>query len=121
MNVKYPYGFDSRGHTAETHLAGHIRDMIEQILLTSPGERVNRPTFGCGVTQLVFAPNSDALAATQQQVVQASLQQWLSDLIQVNAVDVTAQDSTLLITVTYTIIRSRQQQTQQFVYGGAAA
>jgi phage baseplate assembly protein W len=101
-------------------LPGHISQMIEEILLTSPGERVNRPTFGCGVTQLVFAPNSDALAATQQQVIQASLQQWLSDLIRVNAVNVTAQDSTLLITVTYTIIQSQQQQTQQFAYGGAS-
>ena len=121
MNVKYPYGFDNTGHTAQTDLPGHIVDMIEQILLTSPGERINRPTFGCGVPQLAFAPNSDALAATQQQVVQASLQQWLSDLIRVNSVDVTAQDSTLLITVTYTIIQSQQQQTQQFVYGGASA
>ena len=121
MNLKYPYGFDSRGRTAETDLPGHIRDMIEEILLTSPGERVNRPTFGCGVGQLVFAPNSDALAATEQQVIQSSLQQWLSDLIRVNNVKVTAQDSTLLITVAYTIIQSQQQQTQQFVYGGASA
>ncbi len=75
--------------------------------------------MAAGHSQLVFAPNSDALAATQQQVIQASLQQWLSDLIRVNAVDVSAQDSTLLITVTYTIIQSQQQQTQQFVYGGA--
>lgn len=119
MNVNYPYGFDSSGHTAQTGLASHISQMIEQILFTSPGERVNRPSFGCGVNQLVFAPNSDALAATQQQVIQASLQQWLSDLIRVNAVKVTAQDSTLLIAVTYTIIQSQQQQTQQFVYGGA--
>ena len=117
--MKYPYGFDSSGNTAQTDLPGHIVDIIEQILLTSPGERVNRPTFGCGVTRLVFAPNSDALAATQQQVIQASLQQWLSDLIRVNAVDVSAKESTLLITVTYTIIQSQQQQTQQFVYGGA--
>lgn len=121
MNVNYPYGFDSSGHTAQTDLPGHILQMVEQILLTSPGERVNRPTFGCGVNQLVFAPNSDALAATQQQVIQASLQQWLSDLIRVNSVNVTAQDSTLLITVSYTIIQSQQQQTQQFVYGGATS
>ena len=120
MNVNYPYGFDSTGHTAQTDLPSHIEQMIEQILLTSPGERVNLPTFGCGVMQLVFAPNSDALAAAQQQVVQASLQQWLSDLIRVNAVNVTAEESTLLITVTYTIIQSQQQQTQQFVYGGAS-
>src|SRR5271170_4787897 len=121
MNVKYPYGFDSSGRTAQTDLPGHISDMIEEILLTSPGERVNQPTFGCGVMQLVFAPNSDALAGAQQKVIQASLQQWLSDLIRVNAVYVTAQDSTLLITITYTIIQSQQQQTQQYVYGGASA
>ena len=121
MNVKYPYGFDNSGHTAQTDLTGHIRDMVEQILLTSPGERVNRPTFGCGVTQLVFAPNSGALAATQQQVVQGSLQQWLPDLIKVNSVDIQPQESTLFITVTYTIIQSQQQQTQQFVYVGTTA
>ncbi len=121
MNVQYPYGFDSTGHTAQDDLPRHIVDMIEQILLTAPGERVNRPSFGCGVNQLVFAPNSDALAATQQQIIQAALQQWLSDLIKVNSVIVTARDSTLLITVSYTIIQSQQQQTQQFVYGGAAS
>lgn len=121
MNVQYPYGFDSTGHTAQADLPNHISQMIEQILLTSPGERVNLPTFGCGVPQLVFAPNSDALAGAQQKVIQASLQQWLSDLIQVNSVYVTAQDSTLLITITYTIIASQQQQTQQYVYGGASA
>ena len=121
MNVQYPYGFDGSGHTAQDDLPTHILDMVEQILLTAPGERVNRPTFGCGVNQLVFAPNSDALAAAQQQVIQASLQQWLSDLIKVNSVSVSAQDSTLLITITYTIIQSQQQQTQQFVYGGAAS
>jgi phage baseplate assembly protein W len=121
MFVKYPYGFDSSGHTAQTDLPGHILDMIEQTLLTAPGERVNRPTFGCGVNRLVFAPNSDALAAAEQQVIQASLQQWLSDLIKVNSVTVTPQDSTLLITITYTIIQSQQQQTQQFVYGAKAS
>jgi phage baseplate assembly protein W len=120
MNLAFPYGFDSTGHTAQADLASHIRDMVEQILLTSPGERVNRPTFGSGTAQLVFAPNSDVLAAAQQQVIQAGLQQWLADLIRVQSVKVTANDATLLITVIYTIIQTQQQQTQQFVYGGAA-
>jgi len=120
MNLNHPYLFDSSGHTAQTGTPSHIYQMIEQILFTSPGERVNRPTFGCGVEQLVFAPNRDALAATQQQLIQAALQQWLSDLIIVNAVTVVAQDSTLLITISYTIRQSQQPQTQQFVYGGPA-
>ena len=120
MFPAYPYGFDNSGATARTDLRGHIRDMIEQILLTSPGERVNRPTFGCGSAQLVFAPNSDVLAAAQQQVIQSSLQQWLSDLIRVQSVDVSAQDSTLLIMVRYTIVQTQQMQTQQFVYGASS-
>jgi phage baseplate assembly protein W len=120
MYLAYPYSFDNSGATAQTDLNRHIRDMIEQILLTSPGERVNRPNFGCGVAQLVFAPNSDVLAAAQQQVIHSSLQQWLSDLIRVQGVDVSAQDSQLLITIRYTIVQTQQQQTQQFVYGGTA-
>jgi uncharacterized protein len=121
MNVQYPYGFDSSGHTAQADLPDHISQMIEQILLTAPGERVNLPTFGCGVNQLVFAGNSDALAGAQQKVIQASLQQWLADLIQVNAVYVVAEESTLEITVIYTILQTQQQETQQYVYGGASA
>ncbi len=119
MYLTYPYRFDN-GATAQTDLSGHIRDMIEQIVLTSPGERVNRPTFGCGVAQLVFAPNSDVLAAAQQQTIQAALQQWLSDLIRVQNVEVAAQDATLLITIRYTIVQTQQQQTQQFVYGASS-
>ena len=118
MNLAFPYAFDGTGHTAQTDPLTHIGDMIEQILFTSPGERVNRPTFGSGTAQLVFAPNSDVLAAAQQQAVQAALQQWLSDLIRVQSVKVTADDSTLQMTVIYTVIQSQQQQTQQFVYGG---
>ncbi|MEI6542164.1 MAG: GPW/gp25 family protein [Methylococcales bacterium] len=117
MNLAYPYAFDNRGWTAQAGLRQHINDMIEQILLTSVGERVNRPNFGCGVSQLVFAPNSDILAAAQQQVIQSALQQWLSDLIRVQAVEVSAQDASLLITVSYLILHNQQQQTEQFVYG----
>ena len=61
--VDYPFSFDTRGRTSDTTADDHIRDLIEQILFTSPGERVNRPTFGCGLNQLVFAPNSPELAA----------------------------------------------------------
>jgi phage baseplate assembly protein W len=121
MNLQFPYSFDSSGLTAQTDLASHIRQMIELILFTSPGERVNRPTFGTATATLVFAPNSDTLAAAQQQVIQASLQQWLSDLIKVQGVDVVNDDATLEITIRYTIIQTQQQQTETFVYGGALA
>jgi phage baseplate assembly protein W len=117
-NLAFPYGFDAAGHTAQAASpAAHIGDMIEQILFTAPGERVNRPTFGSGTAQLVFEPNSDVLAAIQQQAIQAGLQQWLSDLIRVQSVSVTTDDATLLVTVAYTVIASQQQLTEQFVYG----
>jgi phage baseplate assembly protein W len=118
-NLAFPYAFDASGHTAHSDPLAHIGEMIEQILFTSPGERVNRPTFGSGTAQLVFAPNSDVLAAAQQQAVQAGLQQWLSDLIRVQSVDVTAGEATLQVTVIYTVIESQQQHTQQFVYGAS--
>lgn len=114
MQLNYPFQFDGRGRTAEATEEKHIHDMIEQILFTSPGERVNRPTFGSGLMQLVFEPNSDALAASLQFSVQGSLQQWLGDFIQVEKVDVQNADATLQVTVQYTIRRTQQRKTAQF-------
>ena len=116
--IDYPFHFDSRGRTAQTSEEEHIRDLIEQVLFTSPGERVNRPTFGSGILQLLFAPNSDALAAATQFTVQAALQQWLGDLIQVESVEVESEDSTLRVLVQYTVRRTQQQQLAQFTRGG---
>ena len=75
MNIDFPFHYDSRGATASAGYADHVRDMIEQLLFTNPGERVNRPDFGCGLLQLVFAPNSPELAATLQFTAQAALEQ----------------------------------------------
>jgi hypothetical protein len=117
MNVDYPYHFDNRGRTAAATDDEHIRDMIEQVLFTTPGERVNRPTFGCGLMQLVFAPNSDALAAATQVTVQGALQQWLGDLIEVESVQVTSREATLLVEVQYFVRRTQQRQVAQFSRG----
>lgn len=117
MQVDYPFSIDGRGRTATTADADHIRDLIEQVLFTAPGERVNRPTFGCGLMQLVFAPNSDALAGATQLMVQGALQQWLGDLIQVEAVQVESAEATLTVTVQYVIRRSQQRQVAQFSRG----
>jgi phage baseplate assembly protein W len=118
MNPDYPFHFDGRGRTASTDDDDHIRDLIEQLLFTRSGERVNRPDFGSGLLQLVFAPNSDELAATAQFLVQGSLQQWLGDLIQVEGVKVDSYESTFQITVQYTIRRTQQRQIAQFGPGG---
>jgi len=119
MNVDYPFHFNTRGRTAAAEDDDHIRDLIEQVLFTSPGERVNRPDFGAGLLQLVFAPNSDALAAATQRSVQGALQQWLGDLIQVQSVDVQNEDAMLRVTVSYLVRRTQTMQTAAFTNGRA--
>jgi len=114
MQIDHPLHFDSRGRTALTNDDDHLRDLIEQVLFTAPGERVNRPDFGSGLLQLVFAPNSDELAATTQFLVQGALQQWLGDLIQVEQVAVDTDDAVLQVTVQYSVRRTQQQQVAQF-------
>ena len=118
--VAFPFHFDGRGRTADADVERHLRDLIEQVLLTSPGERVMRPSFGTGVLQLVFAPNSPEVAATTQFLVQSALQQWLGDRIAVEAVDVEARDSTLLVQVRYVDRRTQARSTVAFTTPGGA-
>jgi Bacteriophage baseplate protein W len=115
--LDYPYQIDGRGRTAGADQDEHIRDLIEQVLFTAPGERVNRPTFGSGLMQIVFAPNSDELAATTQFLAQGALQQWLGDLIQLEGVLVENVDSTLRVTVQYIVRVTQQRQVAQFTRG----
>jgi hypothetical protein len=114
MNLAYPYSYSTLGRTAEVPDDHHVRDLIEQVLFTAPGERVMMPTFGSGVAQLVFAPNAIELASATQMLVQASLQQWLGSLIAVQGVSVQADDSTLTVTVQYALVGSNQVQVQTF-------
>ncbi len=114
MNIAFPYQFDTRGRTAESDDDHHIREMIEQLLFTNPGERVNRPTFGSGLLQLVFAPNSPELAAATQLMIQGALQQWLGELIHVDAVDVQSDDAKVIVTIRYLVRRTQQPQVAQF-------
>jgi uncharacterized protein len=120
-SVSFPYAFDHRGRTAESSDDRLIRQMIEQVLFTAPGERVNRPDFGAGLNRLVFAPNGDALAAATQLVAQASLQQHMGDLIQVEAVEVEALDATLVVTVRYRVRRTQELRLAEFRTQGGMA
>ncbi|HSE15786.1 MAG TPA: GPW/gp25 family protein [Pyrinomonadaceae bacterium] len=119
MNIDFPFHYDTRGRTAATDDDDHVRDMIEQLLFTSPGERVNRPDFGSGLLQLIFAPNSPELAAALQFTVQAALQQWLGDVIQVQSLEVSSEDSKLQVELNYFVLRTGEQRTDLFVRGGA--
>jgi phage baseplate assembly protein W len=118
--VGYPLQFDSRGLTVQTDEVAHVHDLIEQVLFTSPGERVNRPTFGSGLQQLVFEPASDAIAGTLQFVVQGALQQWLGNLIEVESLEVTGEESAVTVRLVYLIRRTRQRVTDQFTSRGPA-
>ena len=114
MNIDFPFHFDGRGRTAAAGGDEHIRDMLEQLIFTNPGERVNRPDFGSGILQLVHAPNSPELAATLQFTLQAAIQRWLGDVIELRALAVESVDSTLSVDVTYAVRRTNEQQANHF-------
>ena len=114
MNIAFPFDIDGRGRTAATDDQDHIRDLIEQLLFTNPGERVNRPDFGSGLLQMVFQPTSLELAAALQFTLQAALQQWLGDLIQLQAVHVDSTEGTLQVTVQYMNRDDQVTRTAQF-------
>lgn len=106
-NIAFPYRIDGRGRSAEAENDdAHLRDMIEQVLFTVPGERAMRPDFGCGLLQLVFAPSGVELAATLQMLVQGALQQWLGDLLRIDEVTAESVDGTLTVRVAYTVLRT---------------
>lgn len=118
LEYNFPFQVDKDGRTAITASeSDHIRQMIEQVLFTTPGERVNRPTFGTGINQLLFAPLSSELLTATQLLVQGALQQWLGDLIVINSVVITSNESTLEIQVAYTVIANQQTQVAQFTVG----
>jgi phage baseplate assembly protein W len=119
MNVNFPFRFDGRGRTAEADADEHVRDLMEQVIFTSPGERINRPTFGSGLLQLAFAPNSDELGAATQFLIQGALHQWMGELIQVQEVSVECEGETLRVTVEYVLRRTGATEVAQFVRGEA--
>lgn len=115
VDIAFPFAVDGRGRTADADYATHVRDMIELLLFTSPGERVMRPDFGCGLLGLAFEPNSPELAATLQISIQAQLQRWLGDVITAVALDVTSEDDMLRITVSYVVLATGTQTTEIFL------
>jgi phage baseplate assembly protein W len=121
MNIYFPYQFDGRRRTREAAAQDYVQQLVEQVLFTSPGERVNLPDFGSGLLQLPFAPNSVEMAAATQFSVQAALQKWLSKYVKVQSVQATAVDSTLTVTVQYSLLNTDVTQLQTFVYGGTGS
>ena len=114
MQIRFPFGFDGRGRSAEADDAAHLRQLIEQLLFTQQGERVNRPDFGSGLMQLVFAPAGDELTAATQFLVQGALQRWLGDRIQLEAVAVQADDGKLLVNIRYAVLATGERRNEVF-------
>jgi phage baseplate assembly protein W len=104
-SVRYPFGVDAgAGRLAqEPDYAQHVEQMIRQVLLTAPGERINRPDFGCGLRQMVFAPNSDAAAQLLRVMVQQAVERWLDSVITVDTVDVLATTEVLQVRLVYVL------------------
>ncbi|MBC7992223.1 MAG: GPW/gp25 family protein [Rhizobacter sp.] len=118
MSLDHPYHFDGSGRTATTGHADHVRDLIEQVLFTSPGERVMRPDFGAGLLSMVFEPNSVALAGTAQFLLKSGLQRHLSHLIAVDTVVVENIDAALQVTVRYVLLAEGRAQEASFSVPG---
>jgi phage baseplate assembly protein W len=111
----FPFRVDGRGRTAETGEDDHVRDLIHEVLFSSAGERVNRPDFGCGISQLVFQPASTSLAAATQFLVQGALTRWLDTVIAVQRVDVIVEDSALKVKVVFTKRSTGEERTAEFL------
>ena len=118
MIMSFPYQFDDRGRTATSAADQHVRELIEQLVLTSPGERVMRPDFGTGLAQLVFAPGGPELAASLQYLVQSAVQGYLADEIAVDDVTVTSLDGAVTVTVAYTVRTTSLAQVTSVSIGG---
>jgi Bacteriophage baseplate protein W len=119
IDLDFPLRIDAAGRTATTGRDDHVRDLIEQLLFTAPGERVNRPDFGSGLLDLVFAPTSPEVAAALELAVQAALQRWLGDVIEVLALEVDSEEATLRIGLRYRILATGEVRTD--VLEGEAA
>lgn len=117
----HPLHVDSRGRTAAVDRAGHLRDLVEQVLFTAPGERVMRPGFGAGVAQLLFEPAGPEVAATTRLLVQSSLEQWLGAVIEVRAVEVSFEEGALYVDVAFAERRTGLESAERFEVPRGAA
>lgn len=119
MDIDFPWHYDARGRTARTSSDEHVRDMLELLIFTDPGERVNRPDFGSGLRQLVFAPNSPELAAALEFTMQAAIQRELGDVLSLERLSVISEDASIHVVIDYVVLRTGQAGTAD-LRGGVA-
>jgi len=110
-SIRHPVSVDAglgRLQVEESY-AAHVEQLMRQVLLTNPGERINRPDFGCGLRRMVFAPNSDLSASLLQVSVTQALDEWLSSVVETEEVTVTAENEKLLVVIRY-VLKARQER-----------
>ncbi|QNE74105.1 hypothetical protein F0344_05345 [Streptomyces finlayi] len=119
-DIAFPFRSDRRGRTAHAAHDEHVRDLVEQLLFTSPGERVMRPDFGCGLLDLVFTPNSPELASALELSVEAALQRWLGELIDVESLDVVSEENVVRVYLRYVVRSTGNRRDEVFEGSGPA-
>ena len=109
---EYPFSVDEGlGRlAAQTDLAEHVEQMIKQVLFTDPGERINRPEFGCGIRRMVFALNSPEMASLAQVTIQQALDKWLINVLTVNKIEVSSENETMNINISYFLKVDKEQR-----------
>jgi phage baseplate assembly protein W len=115
FQVDFPFRVGPRGRTGTTGYAEHVRDMVEQLLFTTPGERVNRPELGCLLADMVFETNGTEQAAAVQSSAMGALERWLGDVILVDSLTATPIDSTLRVVVSYRLLATGEERTDTLV------
>jgi len=106
----FPYRISPTGTTAQTDRDGQIRDMVEQVLFTRKGERINRPEFGAGMHEMLFSENAPEIASAAQHMVQAALQQWLAEVVEIRGVRTEAVENLLRVNVVYSVIGEDEER-----------
>lgn len=114
VEVGFPFKVDGYGRIADPDYERHVEQMIELLLFTAPGERVNRPDFGCGLLQLIFGPDTESVASATSYLVQGALRQWLGEVIAVRHVEVKPVESNLQISISYVLLRDQQPRVAVF-------
>lgn len=115
--LDFPFAIDAAGRCAYADPDDHVRDLIHQVLFTAPGERVNRPDFGCGLKQLLFLPNSEALATATQFLVRGALERWLADVVRIEDLSIDCRGERLEVEVVYTSLYDGLRRADHFVLG----
>jgi len=113
-SLHFPFQLGDLGTPRSAGHAQVLRQQLEQLLFTLPGERVNRPRFGCGVQRLVFGPATPESAGLAEYVIKVNVNQFMGEVIRLDAVKVTAEDATLFVDLLYTVIETGEERAETF-------